>query len=137
MPGCGDVNVQDIDEWLIADDQEFNSDNQTVQSVLHYFNNIPPLEEIKEPEEKISFDTVYSTLQTSLSFLEIGQLQTTRETAANMFRGYLARKNYTARELPTHFAVCTISSLNIFWRKNLSDFVILPLVARNSSKRET
>ncbi len=24
IPGCGDVNVQDVDKWLITDDPEFN-----------------------------------------------------------------------------------------------------------------
>ncbi len=39
-----------------------------VQAVLHDFNNTPSLEEIEELEEKISFNTAYSELQTNLSF---------------------------------------------------------------------
>ncbi len=38
--------------------------------MLHDFNNTPSLEEIEEPEEKIFFDTAYSALRPSLSFLE-------------------------------------------------------------------
>ncbi len=48
------VEGQDVDEWLIADDPEFNmNDDETVRSVLHDFNNIPPFEEIEESEKKI------------------------------------------------------------------------------------
>ncbi len=65
------MNVQDVEEWLIADDPEFNiNDNEFVQSALHDFNNTSFLEEIEEPEEKFSFNTAYSALQISLSFLE-------------------------------------------------------------------
>ncbi len=64
------------------------------------------------------------------------RLQTTRETAVNMFHGCLVRKNYTARELPTHVSqfVPTIFSLNTCLRENPFDFVILPLPAQNVSK---
>ncbi len=27
---CGDVNVQDVEEWLIADDPEFNMNNDKI-----------------------------------------------------------------------------------------------------------
>ncbi len=36
IPRCGDVNVQDVDKWLIADDLEFNmNNNKIVQTGLH------------------------------------------------------------------------------------------------------
>ncbi len=46
------------------------NDDKIVQSVIHYFNNTPFLEEIEELEEKISFNTAYLVLQTSFSFLD-------------------------------------------------------------------
>ncbi len=50
IPGFPDVNAQDVDEWLIADDPEFNTnDDKIVQSVFHDFNSILSLEEIEEP----------------------------------------------------------------------------------------
>ncbi len=54
----------------------------------------------------------------------LSRLQTTRETAANMFHGCLlccTKITYTG------FAVRTIFSLDIFSRENPFDFVILPL----------
>ncbi len=57
------MNAQNVEKWLIADDPEpeFNMiDNEIVQFVLHDFNNTPSLEEIEEPEVKISFTTAYS-----------------------------------------------------------------------------
>ncbi len=40
------ANVKDVDEWLIADDPEFNiNDDEFVQSMLHDFNNTSSLEE--------------------------------------------------------------------------------------------
>ncbi len=38
--------------------------------MLHDFNNAPYLEEIEEPEEKISFYITYSPVQISPSFLD-------------------------------------------------------------------
>ncbi len=52
VPGWDDVNVQDVGEWF----------DEIVQFMLDNFT--------EEPEEKISFDTAYVALQTSLSFLE-------------------------------------------------------------------
>ncbi len=44
--------MQDVGEWLISHDLEFNmNDNELVQSVLYDYNNIASLEEIEE--EKI------------------------------------------------------------------------------------
>ncbi len=61
------MNAEDLGEWLIADDSEFNmNDDNGVQSVLHNFNNTPSLEEIEEPEEKISFDIAYAASQSFL-----------------------------------------------------------------------
>ncbi len=63
IPGCDDVNEQDVGTWLIADDPEFNmNDDEIFQSVLHNLNNTPSLEEIEESEEKFSFPTVYVVL---------------------------------------------------------------------------
>ncbi len=39
------------------------NDDKIVQSVLHDFNNTPSSEKIEKPEEEISFNTAYSTLQ--------------------------------------------------------------------------
>ncbi len=50
----GDVNVQNVDEWLSADNPEFNTNaDSIVQFVLYDFNDTPALEGIEEPEEKI------------------------------------------------------------------------------------
>ncbi len=55
---------------VIADDLEFNiNDDEIVQSVLHDFNNTPSLKEIEKPEEKF-FYSVFSASQTSISFVE-------------------------------------------------------------------
>ncbi len=53
------MNAQDVDKWLIADNPEFNMNDEIVQPVLYGFNNTPFLEETEEPEEKISFDIAY------------------------------------------------------------------------------
>ncbi len=46
------MNAQDVDKWLIADDPEFNmNDDKVVRSMLHDTNNTPSFEEIKEPKE--------------------------------------------------------------------------------------
>ncbi len=69
------MNAQDVNEWLIADDPEFNVNNgRIIQSVLHGFNNTPSLEEIEKPEKRFSYDTAYLVLQTSPKFF--------RETAS-------------------------------------------------------
>ncbi len=82
------MNAQEINKWLITDDPEFYmNDNDIVQSVLHDFSNTPSLEGIKEPEEKIFYNTAYSALQISLKFF--------KETARCNFVGkwcYFAEK---------------------------------------------
>ncbi len=66
------------------------------------------------------------------------RLQKTRETAANTFRGCLAWKNHTARELPTHISHFILFSFKyIFLQENPFDFVFLPLLVQNGSKRDT
>ncbi len=65
------MKTQDVYKWLITDDPAFNVNvDKIVQFVLHDFNDTPSLEEIKEREEKISFDIAYSVLQTSFKFLD-------------------------------------------------------------------
>ncbi len=62
---------QDVVMWICkilmngcTDDPEFNMNaDEIVQSVLYDFNNTPFLEEIEEPEEKISFNTAYGVIQ--------------------------------------------------------------------------
>ncbi len=62
----------------------------------------------------------------------------TRKTVTNTFHGYLARKSYTARELPTHVSQLVLFSFKyIFARENPFDFAILLLLPQNGSKRET
>ncbi len=41
------MNEQDAEKWLIADDPEFNMNDEIVQSVLQNFNNTLPSEEIE------------------------------------------------------------------------------------------
>ncbi len=82
--------MQDVDEWLIADDPTFNMNgNEILQSVFHEFHNIPPLNEIEELEEKNSFDTGHVVLLTSLSCFKPGLhlsvfTENRRERIANM-----------------------------------------------------
>ncbi len=62
MPRCDDVNIQD-NEWFIADDPEFNrNDDKIAQFMLLDFNNTPSLDRIEEPEQKLSYDTAYLVL---------------------------------------------------------------------------
>ncbi len=68
------------------------------------------------------------------SFLLSTAVQTSRETAVNTFRSCLVIKNYAAQEVHSHVSLFV---LFLFLGENPFDFVILPLLAQNSSKRET
>ncbi len=65
---------------------------------------------MEEKNDPASADKNLTTIIFLLQFLKyrvsevFSRLQMTCETAANMFRGCLARKNYAVRALPTHIS---------------------------------
>ncbi len=109
-----------------------------------YFRNSRSITNLKmeceKPHfEKIAHKNLLTFLQPKIIYVSkssfFSRLQTTRETVTNTFCGYLARKNYAVRELPTHVSQFVLFSLKyIFSRENSFDFVILSLLARKSSK---
>lgn len=69
IPGCSDVTSEDVENWIIDDeDHAVTSDQEIVAAVLAPENDSP--EDLPENELNISFDEAYSALQTSLNFIE-------------------------------------------------------------------
>lgn len=96
IPGCADVNAEDVVEWIVADDAELNmNDDEIVQSVLHDFNDkqSQPSEETEEPEEKISYESAYSAFDTVLRFLEKQPNVSSRELmVVRKWHSFVAKK---------------------------------------------
>lgn len=63
------MTAKDVENWIMADDSELHmNDEETVESVLCGENS--PQSDYEEIKEKISYETAYSVLQITLTFLE-------------------------------------------------------------------
>ncbi len=71
IPGCSDVNSDDVEKWITEDEHELMmSDQEIVASVQHEESSLS-LKDLQDDNEiKILPDQAYLALKTSLDFIE-------------------------------------------------------------------